>query len=132
MATPVELWEEALLSGEYKQGIGLLCEVDKRLNNKFSFCCLGVLCEVYQKHVGGLTIEDKDVIKLNNVNFKCRSYNGETEELPDVVRKWAELNDPDGSYYPSKSLAADNDGLQSFSDIAETIKARPPELFVRL
>jgi len=39
------LWVAALESGEYKQGRG-------RLRKKDRFCCLGVLCDLYNKETG--------------------------------------------------------------------------------
>ena len=40
-------WLKALRSGKYKQGRGALCQIDKKGTE--SFCCLGVLCDLYNK-----------------------------------------------------------------------------------
>lgn len=45
--TIMKKWVKALRSGKYKQGRGTLCQVDKKGNK--SFCCLGVLCDLYNK-----------------------------------------------------------------------------------
>ncbi len=42
-------WVEALRSGEYKQGKGVLRGSDM---TKPTYCCLGVLCDVYKRHTG--------------------------------------------------------------------------------
>lgn len=41
-------WVDALLSGKYKQGMGML----RSRNDKF--CCLGVLCDLYVKETGAM------------------------------------------------------------------------------
>lgn len=40
-------WIEALLSGDYKQGKGVL------RNNRDEYCCLGVLCDIMSDEVDG-------------------------------------------------------------------------------
>lgn len=53
----LDLWADALESGEYKQGTGslayavdLLDDDGERIGSEVHYCCLGVLCEVMTKH----------------------------------------------------------------------------------
>ena len=43
-----EAWIEALRSGEYKQGVGALCEEVKEVK---TYCCLGVLADICGPHI---------------------------------------------------------------------------------
>lgn len=103
----IELWCDALESGKYKQGTGKLCDKHKK------YCCLGVLCEVYQENVG----------RLNKVFETDRyRYNETTSTLPDVVREWANLKSYGGTYL-NRSLIEDNDKLgKNFKQIAQIIR----------
>lgn len=42
-----QLWIDALRSGKYKQGLG-------KLRDSNNFCCLGVLCDLYDPDLWGL------------------------------------------------------------------------------
>lgn len=86
-----ELWVKALRSGKYEQSKYVL-------NDGKGFCCLGVLCEVYQKeakknHKKRLVVE-KGVD--DNAGGLCIAYDGAHTKLPDRVVKWAglDLDDP--------------------------------------
>jgi len=68
-----KLLTAALRSGEYEQGKIHLRKEDKH-------CCLGVGCEVYQKHVGDLVIEVSEE--------GVRSYDGCNAYLPEKVREF--------------------------------------------
>lgn len=46
----MQLWVDALRSGEYNQGFGSLIERDDA--NNCSYCCLGVACKIYEKQTG--------------------------------------------------------------------------------
>lgn len=55
----IEQWVDALQNGEYVQTQKVLREVDVR--NSESFCCLGVLCDLYAKsHKGANWSDDFD------------------------------------------------------------------------
>ena len=75
-----KLWVNALLSGEYKQGKGIL----KDLNNKF--CCLGVLCEIHSK-------QHPEIKFIKNVNSSDPFwlYLKHTDGLPSEVITWAKF-----------------------------------------
>lgn len=126
--SPVDLWLEALESGEYTQGKGALCADGK-------FCCLGVACDLYTKHVGGMERYDKK----GYVFFVWTSEDGfrhrEDTLLPDPVRQWLGLRDKIGMLGEShpqavRSLTGLNDTGSTFTEIAEIIKSRPAGLFV--
>jgi len=70
-------WVKALRSGKYKKGVGQLAQTFYDKENMFhheTFCCLGVLCDLYDK-------EKKQE----------RSWNEEYVGLPEEVQKWSGL-----------------------------------------
>lgn len=110
-------WVEALLNDEYKQGFRRL-----RVNHNDgpdSFCCLGVLCDLYAKEMGAeWTVKD---------GLPSSSYFlGVSAVLPDVVRDWAGLSDNNPIVFrdgvKEASLADLNDEHHSFPAIAAVIK----------
>lgn len=113
--TPVELWVEALLSGEYKQGQNYLRQND-------NFCCLGVACDIYQKDGPG----DLEVHEIEGTGIY--NYNSFHSVLPSRVLDWLGLMRSDATY-KNGSLIADNDNGTTFKGIAEIIVSRPEELF---
>lgn len=73
-------WVAALKSGEFKQGEGALRRTD---GDGVSFCCLGVLCELYRKENGGEWQPRQDGF------FEMFE---EHEWLPNEVAIWAGLD----------------------------------------
>lgn len=87
-----KLWVDALRSGEYKQCTGSLIRYpdheelkliktivpDEALLNESSFCCLGVLCDLYRKETG------------QNL-WKNGSFNNNYGVLPAIVLEWSGL-----------------------------------------
>lgn len=106
--TPIEarqLWVQALRSGEFKQGTGSL---HSRPGDEDRYCCLGVACEVYQRHVGGLCVAEESGVKTYN-RHKCT--------LPFPVAKWLNINE--AGAMPTDSLPNPNlKGLVGLNDIA--------------
>ena len=122
-----ELWVNALESGEYEQCNMFL---HKKFNSSEQFCCLGVLCDLYMKHVGGLEVEYYG--QEHNVY-----YDGHISELPEKVREWVGLHSGAGDSIRSgefmdkgDSLANLNDRGASFEYIAGIIEQSGKELFV--
>ena len=126
--TPKEvrkLWAEALRSGEFIQGVGCLCAA-RYLGSSDHIaeqqCCLGVLSELYCRHVENIRKEINGHI-----------YYGDSPEnikiLCNKVRDWAGLQCNNGSYKYG-CLATHNDLGKSFGDIANIIEEEPEELFV--
>ena len=124
-----EMWIDALQSGEYNQGRIVLHHKNSR-NNKEYHCCLGVLCDLYVKHVGDLVVEFNNT--SGNYFYGEKLSNGEVNnyqnELPDNVKDWVGLRsrigmaDVNGTLLEEgNSLAALNDGGYTFDEIADVI-----------
>jgi hypothetical protein len=107
-------WVDALRSGTYTQGEG-------RLRTPTGYCCLGVLCDLYDP-----------------MNWDGHSYVGEQYTLPDIVSEWADImNDPyfvsNNSQEYGDAVDLDNpervylgslndDAKMSFAEIANVIE----------
>jgi hypothetical protein len=101
----IEKWLEALESGEYKQGDGILA---KKQGNATEFCCLGVACVVdgrSEKRLYKLATLPETMTKKLGINY-VGSF-----ENPTLYR---------GKYY--YSLAQANDLGVSFKAIAKIIR----------
>lgn len=100
-------WVEALRSGEYFQGYGMLKHND-------SYCCLGVLCEISKKAKW----------KAIQKNSSMYLYSGNGEILPPKVWEWAGLKSGNpGIEEHSHYLSEFNDSRNySFEDIADLIE----------
>jgi len=114
-----QLWIDALLSGEYPQGRNALRNTYEGRDN---FCCLGVLCDLYQK--------EHPETKWEYVDWQDKWFfddGGERKEgVPTgVVYDWAGLDEvvPVVSYRGVKdALAVLNDRGVSFAEIAQIIE----------
>jgi hypothetical protein len=110
-----EKWLSALRSGAYAQGEHYLRRGDG------SFCCLGVLCDLYAKeHPVGWRIND-------DPNDKSSYIFGDdsTVFLPLEVVQWAELTAHDPIVYVNggeRRLSLLNDIGNTFNDIADLIE----------
>jgi hypothetical protein len=117
-------WVNALRSGDYKQGTQCL------LSEQGSYCCLGVLCDLYMKEsneeVVWETTEDSYGDKT-----KVGSFLGYTTILPETIREWAGLNDQspyvnyvdmdgEGGYFMLSNLNDEHEA--SFEELAELIE----------
>ena len=133
-----ELWVKALRSGKYKQGKSALKVKTTRGITKH--CCLGVLCELYQKeNEKKLTAVTRRARKNDIVEVAPRTtiyrfgrepVNGESS-LPPAVRRWAGIDTDDGAVYTNArttSLAYMNDNGETFSEIADFISAHVKDL----
>lgn len=140
------LWLEALRSGEYKQGVGVLHN-----ETEDTYCCLGVLCDVAIKQ--GVNVETTTLERHGGLDDEreVTAYGDEAEYqiLPTAVKAWAGMTDsnpsvriePSDPDYPDAddldadgkveaSLAELNDGDASyidhrfsFAEIADVIEA---------
>lgn len=129
-------WIKALCSGRYKQGKNVLKYRSK--NGTLRHCCLGVLCEIYQKESKRKMVSDiapsdhaeRDVDVP--VGAKCFHFSGRDVSLPGSVVRWAGMDSDDGSFKDHRgyrtSLATLNDDGDSFKKIAEVIESRIREL----
>ena len=106
-----ELWVAALRSGTYTQTTG-------SLQNACGFCCLGVLCDLYCREVGGNWTPGEDD---ELVVFTDNDGNTNFETCPDGVVEWAGLKEDD-PYVSERFLSDWNDsGKISFDEIANLI-----------
>jgi hypothetical protein len=112
-------WITALRNGDYTQGT-------KALKTDDSFCCLGVLCDIYKKETN-LGTWDTNTRSMSDT-FLCKDKDGNVEEeahgiLPMQVRLWARLNDCNPKIGNNDRLLAElNDEGNSFDQIADLIE----------
>jgi hypothetical protein len=109
-----KLWIEALKSGEYGQGSGMLRP------DKTRFCCLGVLCDLHQKSGFGYEWERDESNSINPYH-----YDDHISYLPPCVVTWAGLENDN----PFVSVGDDritvgnmNDSGASFEEIAAVVE----------
>lgn len=119
-------WVEALRSGKYGQ-------TSSYLYDSQGFCCLGVLCDLYNQEQKKKKKKTLPVIKINDLTEgKCYMYGKNTSYLPTVVKNWAGMKTRKGEFihkdhYKFYNLAALNDGdyqhtkPKSFKQIAKII-----------
>lgn len=96
-------WVEALRSGEYEQ-------TQLRLRRGDSYCCLGVLCDLYRKDVGGHWIggSGETFVAPDGIEDCCVT--------PHAVDDWAGIQTTYDDY------AEMNDNGASFLEIASQIE----------
>src|ERR1041385_9228220 len=106
------LWLKALRSGKFKQVKGWLRKPTNG-GDTYSYCCLGVLCEVYHQHQGRGSWRDH--------RFGDRvGYHSAL--LPPSVREWAGLDDADPVLGRKLTASILNDRGKSFNFIADRIE----------
>jgi hypothetical protein len=112
-------WIEALRSGEYRQGKGVLRDSVDR------FCCLGVLCDVVSKSGWGAAHDVDTSVAGHDAEISAHPYDdGESVNsvsLPHSLRERVGLHIADAS-----ALIAMNDSGQDFETIAKHIEANVP------
>lgn len=125
-----KLWIEALRSGEYEQCRGQLCKVDTHTKEPIAYCCLGVLCEVFNKYEHGLITRIEEARTFANpkeISYR-KTYNEEKNVLPHIIRKWVGLYDIEGRsdspHYPSLTTLNDHENY-SFKRIAYILENSP-------
>jgi hypothetical protein len=106
-----KLWIKALRSGKYKQGREALHPSED------TFCCLGVLCEVFRKSTGAGCWSEYGAFIARGTEDSC--------VLPEAVMEWAGL-DSDSPRLGTRKNAAYattlNDSGKSFYYIADRIE----------
>ena len=97
----IKLWCQALRSGEYKQGEGMLCQ-----NNKY--CCLGVACDIAEKH------KVVDLVRTTTP-FGTTAWNDVEDYMPVKLRQFLDMQTIEGAFLTSNgrafSLDRLNDGI---------------------
>ena len=115
------LWVEALESGKYQQGTGVLHRGDQ-------FCIMGVACDIS----GLVTWEHGSDPDQNHFD----AYTGDGlmygVAIPESVKAWLGLIEYDGDFYEEGtyySLVGLNDDDTEFSELAAIIRQEPDGLF---
>lgn len=98
-----EKWLTALRSDEYKQARNQLKVGD-------SFCCLGVLCDIYAREVGEKWYDESG--DLNDHQFDASVLLATNGSLPYRVMTWAEFPTTSGSL-PLCNSRDNDEGLYS-------------------
>lgn len=81
-----KLWIAALLSGEYTQGRKVLRGADD------TYCCLGVLCDLHRKAVGGKWCEvDKDIRNPTGIDCLLLPVRGGRGIYRGECRRWLSI-----------------------------------------
>lgn len=123
-----KLWIDALLSGEYEQGRGVLCRAD---DGKKEWCCLGVLTDLAIK--AGIVME----IKMSDdpSNPYTVFFDDAHEKLPVKVQEWSgietdlgeysyeDINIDDEDIFIAGTLAEDNDNGTTFEQLVSIIES---------
>ena len=122
-----KLWKEALRSGKYKQVQGYLAK-KKTEDEEYSYCCMGVLCEIYY-------LKNPEFLVNKTHLKKSYGYLPDSYQLPYDVRKWAGMKTTTGSLPnieltvgTKKNLIALNDSGSTFDEIADVICKNQEEL----
>ena len=115
-------WLEALRSGEYRQTRYIL------QSSSHGFCCLGVLCDIYTKEVGGswewehseedaysIVHEDELDAATTDLPFRVMEWAGLEERNPQVTNPFCE------GEVAFSTLALLNDDGKDFEFIADLI-----------
>lgn len=114
-----EKWIEALRSGRYTQA-------DGRLRTRLGYCCLGVLCDLYN-HNGWVDGGEDKTDTLSRFKFQDADGNLSSSYLPAEVQDWSGVS-MRGDLPTSESdelrttLATMNDNGRSFEEIAQVIE----------
>jgi hypothetical protein len=108
---------KALRSGEYKQ-------TRETLQDENGYCCLGVMCAVFEKETGralARTFGRDDIERIG----------GEDLDAQEGVQRWVGLHDSEGGNTSIHSLVRLNDSEgYTFLEIADFIESEPEGLLV--
>lgn len=106
-------WADALESGKYKQGRHRL------KSSENTFCCLGVLCDLFKEQVNSQWDLVGDPKFINTATAERT-----TSFLPVTIMGLTGISSVNGKIggLGSKTLAQMNDAGATFSEIAQTIR----------
>ena len=108
-----ELWIKALRSGKYKQTTGKLKSIEG------SYCCLGVLCDLYTEKTG--IGKWKENTYHTRFDFDDNNCNVEGL-LPKNVMLWANLDHSDPILKNGRYISFINDRGATFEEISNFIE----------
>ena len=77
----INLWADALESGDYEQGVGSMLKYDR-------YCCLGVLCDLHRKANAIANPSTTCSEWEPSEDYRSLSYLGARNHLPRDVVKW--------------------------------------------
>jgi hypothetical protein len=109
-------WVDALRSGEYRQGHSSLRPLDG------SYCCLGVLCDIYAKTTG------KGKWEYRDEDWTCALFHADDTSQdcypPPSVMHWAGIEDvpDDADIVINKLIDMNDDDQASFNRISNYIE----------
>lgn len=90
----VEKWVSALRGGKFNQAKHVLNRIEENDGTVLeSFCCMGVLCKLYEEENGSLDHEIDLVSTVGKKSCVARKYDGQSHVLPSAVLRWAGMND---------------------------------------
>jgi hypothetical protein len=103
-------WVAALRSGEYEQGRERLHSLDRSDpdNEKHTYCCLGVACEVFNRENVDEPLELRQATRDRH-NYIV-SYDGEPSVLPARVARWLGVFPDQNPAIDGRYLSVWNDG----------------------
>lgn len=111
---------QALESGEFKQGLGLLHAIEE---DGHHFCCLGVACKIFNL---GKELDPEFGKKYAYID----GLDSNAETAPEDIVENLALYDSVGSAKTGiTSLTQMNDGGKTFKEIAEIIRKNPKRWF---
>lgn len=111
------MWVRALRSGKYTQGTSYL---KRRGPHGVQHCCLGVLCELYNKSMKRSGEKGTGEKVLGGITHFGNPQTTATV-LPKKVMKWAGITSSEEVDVGGQNLAIMNDGGVSFKKIAGVI-----------
>ncbi len=116
-----EMWIQALESGEYQQGRALHPDQD-------TFCCLGVLCDLYHKETGNgewiNEVPGDGIIHFKTINWGDPAYYSSMP--PPEVHHWAYGETVRDDFFPHLSGLNDR-SRYTFPQIAQVIREHAKE-----
>lgn len=128
-------WINALRSGKFKQGTGTLKQYDSKGNAQY--CCLGVLCELYNQEMKKnkkKMLSETTWSNDSDFSYGYCKLGGKKEDLPKEVMKWAGIKDSIGKFYDEGDLIGEpcladmNDCGTKFKTIADIIEEKYEQL----
>lgn len=116
-----KLWLDALNSGEYKRANSALQDSEGK------YCCLGVLCDLYDKVHGQNNWTKEDPQDDDSFDI---AYMEESAYLPGQVRNWAFENIGDDDLSPYHAYTKFEDQVAEINDGSESETYEDPVKFI--
>jgi hypothetical protein len=113
-----DIWVEALRSGKYRQGEGMLAEL---VNKRYNYCCLGLRLKIQGRLVTSCGL-GYDVLDPTRYQPGCYVEENPDYKILGPVGKFPEGVRVDGDLGSEKSLAELNDCGYTFKQIADIIE----------